>query len=32
MKDAKILLETNMNKEDSFIYQIKVNGILLPQI
>ena len=32
MKDAKILLETNMNKGDSVMYQIKVNGILLPQI
>lgn len=32
MKDAKIFLGTNMNKGDSFIYQIKVNGILLPQI
>lgn len=32
MKDAKILLVTNMNKGDSVMYQIKVNGILLPQI
>lgn len=32
MKDAKILLGTNMNKGDSVMYQIKVNGILLPQI
>jgi len=32
MKDAKILLETNMNKGDSVMYQIKVNGILLPTI
>ena len=32
MKDAKIFLETNMNKGDSIMYQIKVNGISLPQI
>ena len=32
MKDAKILLGTNMNKGDSVMYQIRVNGILLPQI
>lgn len=32
MKDAKILLGTNMNKGDSVMYQIKVNGILLPEI
>lgn len=32
MKDATLILRTNMNKGDSVMYQIKVNGILLPQI